>query len=643
MRFHRSKSCLSPRSRESGQTIILVAVLLVLLIGGFVGIATDYSNLWWHRQSARSAADAACQAGAADLLWYAQDSAHAKLSMGFDPSVTQRLTCSSSNPIPLCRYGMSPINPPPNDVTSRTLRANFANSNCPPDAARWGATHYCVQVTLQDQVPINFAKVLPGIPSSTTVGATATCGLTPVPMPVPIIVLDPTDPHTFALNGNPKVTITGGPQRSIQVNSSDAGGVSLGNNGSVDLSAAGPKGTGSDFGDFGVESKPSQVRVGTSGHWISPANPFPDPYATVAAPAKPSMGSVTFAPFGFNGCPDPAGCAEYSPGDYTTCNNGGKITVGSGGNQRPGCLEIPLKYTLKFLGWQSVRPYNVGDEIQNGNYIFRVITAGISAGTQPAWPPTIGNTVTESSGVTWENVGSLPNQVNTAIFDPGLYYVGAPGLKLDSNSTVRPAYIASDTTIRGAMFYFVGGNTVGVGLNTGSSSACTAANIGNATPNHCIVSYQPGGGVNLGVPSPPLQCPGGASNPSGLPSTVDGNILLGPCTLVAACTGASCGPKGQQYGDASGQYRGFLFFQDRGSQSSPSAGGGGQFLIAGLLYFHHAGSYNTHFSLSGGSKGGAYTIGNIVTDQISLGGNSKINLILTPSASYSILRPQLLQ
>src|SRR2546429_7255275 len=78
--------------------------------------------------------------------------------------------------------------------------------------------------------------------------------------------------------------IFGGPQRSVQVDSSSATAVSVG---TVDLHQAGPTNNGSDFAVFGgPAAKPTGVNVGTAGHWIPGANPFGDPFAAVAAPTK---------------------------------------------------------------------------------------------------------------------------------------------------------------------------------------------------------------------------------------------------------------------------------------------------------------------------------------------------------------------
>jgi len=129
-----------------------------------------------------------------------------------------------------------------------------------------------------------------------------------------------------------------------------------------------------------------------------------------------------------------------------------------------------------------------------------------------------------------------------------------------------------------------------------------------------------------------LQCPTGSANPTQVPAVVDGNILLGPCSGT--------------YGSPDGN-RGFLFFQNRATAASPSWGGGGQFLSSGFLYFHKGngttcGTDTSCLTLKGNSGAGAYTLGNIVVDELSLGGTPAINMFLNPTATFSVLRPSLL-
>ena len=57
----------SPRSHsERGQTFLVIVVFIAVLLLGTLGLGTDYAQIWAHRQMAQGAADAACQAAAAE-------------------------------------------------------------------------------------------------------------------------------------------------------------------------------------------------------------------------------------------------------------------------------------------------------------------------------------------------------------------------------------------------------------------------------------------------------------------------------------------------------------------------------------------------------------------------------------------------
>src|SRR5919198_4005500 len=56
------------RRHEAGQSIVFVLLALGLFLVGAIAFAVDLSNMWFHRQAAQTAADAACTAGAMDLL-----------------------------------------------------------------------------------------------------------------------------------------------------------------------------------------------------------------------------------------------------------------------------------------------------------------------------------------------------------------------------------------------------------------------------------------------------------------------------------------------------------------------------------------------------------------------------------------------
>src|ERR1051326_8656280 len=54
-------------SAERGQAFLIIVVFIAFFLLAVVGLSMDYSQIWAHRQMVQGAADAACQAGAADL------------------------------------------------------------------------------------------------------------------------------------------------------------------------------------------------------------------------------------------------------------------------------------------------------------------------------------------------------------------------------------------------------------------------------------------------------------------------------------------------------------------------------------------------------------------------------------------------
>ena len=530
--------------------MIVVVVVLTVFLLAFAGMATDYTNFWHQRQKVQSAADAVCQAGAMDLYLYALKQQTA--NMNFDPA-SGAFACSASPTAAPCK--IAKLNGYDPALAINRINLSFpttVTSQTPPA----GVSYPYLQVDMRQDQTAYLSRLLTHS-STVAVGGHSTCGLVSGPSSPPIVVLHPTDPQAIDMRGRPDlIQIVGGPQRSIQVNSSNT--PSTVNLSSVDLTHAGPGGNGGDFAVFGgpaINPNAANVQLGT-GHWIYPASPIADPYRLYSAPAQPAAGTkfnkrsgtgqcptgTSADPRGcykVNGCPDSGGCEEYTPGYY---------------------------------------PNNI--QVKNG----------------------------------------------TAIFEPGLYYLGN-GLDLNSNSIVRVTCCggtADGDGSGGVMFYFKGSGTLSVTSNSGKSGLADL--------------YYVAGGTHGGVQSRALQCPGGASNPGMIPATIDGNMLVGPCTGT--------------YRDPSGQYRGFLFFQDRSAAAAPSWQGGGATLASGLMYFRQcnaagtgtnctvpagANSYGTTFNLGGNPGSGSYTIGSIVTDRISSHGNPGITMILSPYPSFPAL------
>ena len=212
----------------------------------------------------------------------------------------------------------------------------------------------------------------------------------------------------------------------------------------------------------------------------------------------------------------------------------------------------------------------------------------------------------------------------TAIFDPGIYYIQASGsaFVLDANSTVRPSTATGDGS-GGTMFYLSGGS-VSIGSNSGKNGTVDPFNTSVVT------------------------CPGGAPPNPPLPASMVGNVLMAPCTT----NGAFNVPPTPQ-----GPGRGLLFFQDRtntGTNAQSVLNGGGGLLLVGTMYFHDCPNsmttgcsastdYQALVTLQGNSGTTTQVVGDIIADQLALGGNSTINMQLSPYSNLMFLRTGLLQ
>ena len=87
------------RHDEDGQAAISLVVILGLFAMGVLGFGVDLSNVWFHKQAARAAADAACQAGAIDMLAGASSSGP---QMGFTAGTASN--CVSTPAATMCSY-----------------------------------------------------------------------------------------------------------------------------------------------------------------------------------------------------------------------------------------------------------------------------------------------------------------------------------------------------------------------------------------------------------------------------------------------------------------------------------------------------------------------------------------------------------
>jgi hypothetical protein len=574
----------SDRAGEAGQAMVFVLLVMGVFLLGALCFAFDLSNMWFHRQAAQTAADAACAAGAMDILVDAQGGATGK--QGFTLGTPYSCTTTSTDSV--CTYAAKNGY----DTTGNAVNVSFPTTvatgappgvTAPPSSI--AGSFPFVRVDVIDHVPTFFVGLLSG-GTTKDVRAFSTCGVELATAQIPLVVLDPTDTKTLSGNGTPTIKILGGPSQSIQVNSNDPASQAVAWGGTIDLSQGGPNYNGSSLGTYGGPSTYS-AGAGTflpanSSDWMFPSSPIPDPYAKIDAPKQPTAG-------GANDCTvTPANGGQCFPHD-----------VGPGIN---GCPETTLNCT----------------EFAPGYY-----PGGIC----------LGNSCGKSifSGYTPQN---------TAVFDPGVYYLDG-GMALQDGSLVRPSTAAGDGS-GGTMFYLTSDKTYPAQKCSGQTGlVCVGSNSGKGA-----------GLTTFDITA--AQCPGGAAVDPGLITALKADAVaytgLTGNLLVAPCTGT--------YGDPSGtgQYRGILLFGDRSSKVGGGWGGGGGFLLAGSIYLHQCNAsgtgtgcgappadYQASFGFQGNSGSASYVLGEIITDQLTGGGTPSIYMALNANITYNILKASIFQ
>jgi hypothetical protein len=307
---------------EKGQAVLLVVLAMGVFLMGALGIAVDGSQLYAQRQMAQLAADAAAQAGIVTIF-------NGSTAIG-----TSAYYCTSSDTTSPCTY-VSKNNFTAGATACTALSDATPGADCikvdpNPGVAIPGLDPGIpseLQVSITRAVPTTILKMM-GF-NSFKVSARATAAIVDITAAIPIIVTQPWQGDSFDLNsGSSTITISGGPQRSIQVNSNSSTSMGAPFHPQVDLHLAGPSGTGGDFGDFGGPSggigvlSPAPASTNTI-HWIQPADPIDDPLSGVSAPSQPG---ATVSPLGIPladgayGCPSPSvkPCLLYFPGTYTS-------------------------------------------------------------------------------------------------------------------------------------------------------------------------------------------------------------------------------------------------------------------------------------------------------------------------------------
>jgi Flp pilus assembly protein TadG len=374
------------KNSEAGQAILLVIAAMSVFLLGAVGLAIDGSHLYAQRQLAQAAADAAAQAGIMSMF----NGTNTTGPHQFTATAGSSFPCTTSDPTP-CYYAQA-LNGF-NNAGSDTVTVSF------PTAATAGLSSIpsvtfedpVIQVTVQRNVPATLMRLLGW--STIPVKARGTAAIEDVPAAIPIIVTHPTLPGSLSFNGNTNITITGGPRRSIQVNSIDPAAIATNacGNATVDLHLAGPNGNGADFGNSAIGNPnfrtPCFTFLPGVGTYIDPASAISDPLAGVAVPTMPAAAPLpTTVAVGTNGCPSVSGttqCTVFHPGLYTSAN---PLTVKDSTNNSNGvALFAPGLYYISSGGFNmqskasaqmatGMPPDTVHPELGTGMVVFNTGT-----------------------------------------------------------------------------------------------------------------------------------------------------------------------------------------------------------------------------------------------------------------------------
>jgi hypothetical protein len=182
---------------DAGQAVISLVLILGFFLLGMLGFAVDLTNVWFHRQAELAAADAACQAGALDML--ATSGGESLPNMGFTPGTASN--CVNNPSATMCTYanfnGYNGAGLTPNSA-SNAVSWTFPSSLSGVTAG--AGTFPFMQVTISENVKTYLMALMRGSYYQ-TVSVASTCGIAQVKGAAPMVVLNPTISGAFTYSG----------------------------------------------------------------------------------------------------------------------------------------------------------------------------------------------------------------------------------------------------------------------------------------------------------------------------------------------------------------------------------------------------------------------------------------------------------
>jgi len=573
--------------KESGQTMIITVLALGTFLLAAAGFGVDVANLWYHRQAAQTAADATCTAGVMDVLY--QD---------------------EGEPAPAAASGSwSWIGQDDQDCSG-----HYATGT-----NMWAPCWYAAQNGYSSgagTVVLNYPKAPTSVSGVSTCSSSSGTACLPGYVPNSLLQVNVKDAVRVFFMGmvSGKKTVNVGAQATCGVVAVQS---------PVPLLVLDPR----DETSVNVNGKITIAIYGgpTKSIQVNSSSTSAVVFKGASGSFDLSQGgpSTTGSSIGVTG-------AEAQSSVNLTLGSTGSYIAPSGAISDPFatiCAPGETKQCQSPIGSNSTPAIPTNSIGKNGSG-----TVGPKIDGCPADGGKGGTCLHFVPGL-YSNGISVKN--NAAVFDPGVYYV-SNGMTLDSNSEVCAGSGVSPYQgdgSSGATFYFVDNSSISVNANSGGDQ-CTNSSGNTLTAGD-------------------IKCTSASTLPGNMASStvLNGNILLAPCS------GYYGDPLGTT--DPSGEQRGILFFQNRGAAAAtPQWGGGGAFTLAGAMYFHYCDNateprsgencdatngYTDVLTLQGVAASGTYILGDIEADQLSMGGNPTINMDLSSTAAYYILKATLLQ
>ncbi len=162
-------------------------------------------------------------------------------SAGFTPGTLG--DCVSSPSATMCSYaaangynGAGLVSGAASNSVSWTFPPSVSGVTTPPSSQ---AAYPFLKVSIAENVGTYFLAIVNSA-RYLTLNVSCTCGLVQSKVAAPMVVLSPTNSGSLYSSGNAALKIVGGPQRSVQVNSSSSTAVQWSSSGLLDLSSGGP-------------------------------------------------------------------------------------------------------------------------------------------------------------------------------------------------------------------------------------------------------------------------------------------------------------------------------------------------------------------------------------------------------------------